>query len=68
MLADFKLQSLRLKSGMTYREIAEAGHLNRSTVADAFEGRRRPTLGSLRIICRVLGIELAEVIVVEQRR
>ena len=57
-----QLDRARVLAGLSERELARKSCVDRKTIADALCRRRRPTLGSIRAICRALGLTLADVI------
>ena len=52
----------RILRGWTRRDLAQQAHVDEGTLCDLFAGRRRPTFGTLRAICRVLELSLEEVV------
>lgn len=52
----------RILRGWTRRDLAQQAHVDEGTLCDLFAGRRRPTFGTLRAICRALEFSLADVI------
>jgi transcriptional regulator with XRE-family HTH domain len=52
----------RILRGWTRRHLAKAAHVDEGTLCDLFAGRRRPTFGTLRAICRALELSLADAI------
>jgi DNA-binding Xre family transcriptional regulator len=53
----------RILRGWTRRDLAQHAHVDEGTLCDLFVGRRRPTFGTLRAICRALELALENVIV-----
>ncbi len=58
----------RILSGWTRRDLAQQAHVDEGTLCDLFAGRRRPTFGTLRAICRALALSLEDVIAFEPAR
>ncbi|TMC48891.1 MAG: helix-turn-helix transcriptional regulator [Chloroflexi bacterium] len=56
----------RIVRGLTREQLAAAAGLDPKTVRDMLNGRRRPTLGTIGQVARVLGRPLAEVIVIAE--
>jgi len=52
----------RVLQGWTRRELARNSHVDEGALCDLFAGRRRPTFGTLRAICRSLDLSLDQVI------
>jgi DNA-binding Xre family transcriptional regulator len=52
----------RILRGWTRRDLARQAHVDEGTLCDFFTGRRRPTFGTLRALCRVLELPLGDVI------
>jgi transcriptional regulator with XRE-family HTH domain len=52
----------RILRGWTRRDLARQAHVDEGTLCDFFAGRRRPTFGTLRALCRVLELPLEDVI------
>lgn len=50
-------------AGLTYVRLAKLAKLDRDTVAATMEGRRRPTMGTVIQLCRVLELHPSDVIV-----
>jgi transcriptional regulator with XRE-family HTH domain len=48
--------------GWTRRDLAQQAHVDEGTLCDLFAGRRRPTFGTLRALCQVVGLSLVDVI------
>lgn len=48
----------RILRGWTRRDLARQAHVDEGTLCDLFAGRRRPTFGTLRAICRALELPL----------
>jgi len=58
----------RVLRGWTRRDLAQHAHVDEGTLCDLFAGRRRPTFGTLRTICRALELSLEEVITCNAQR
>lgn len=56
------IDSARILCGWTRRDLAREAHVDEGTLCDLFAGRRRPTFGTLRALCRALGLSLEVVI------
>lgn len=52
----------RILRGWTRRDLARQAHVDEGTLCDFFAGRRHPTFGTLRALCRVLDVGFDEVI------
>ena len=65
-LATSAVERQRILRGMTRDALARAAHVDPKTVRDALNGRRRPTLGTVTQLARVLDLELADVLHFEQ--
>jgi transcriptional regulator with XRE-family HTH domain len=52
----------RVLQGWTRRDLARQAHVDEGTLCDLFAGRRRPTFGTLRALCRALQLSLKDVI------
>ena len=52
----------RVLRGWTRRDLAQNAHIDEGTLCDLFAGRRRPTFGTLRAICKALEFSLEDVI------
>lgn len=52
----------RILRGWTRRDLARRAHVDEGTLCDLFAGRRRPTFGTLRALCRALELALEDVI------
>jgi DNA-binding Xre family transcriptional regulator len=52
----------RILRGWTRRDLARQAHVDEGTLCDLFAGRRRPTFGTLRALCRALELALEDVI------
>ena len=52
----------RILRGWTRRDLAQQANVDEGTLCDLFAGRRRPTFGTLRAICRSLELGLADAI------
>ncbi len=48
--------------GWTRRDLGRHAHVDEGTLCDLFASRRRPTFGTLRAICQVLGLSLDAII------
>jgi len=57
------LDRARVLRGWTRRDLARHAHVDEGTLCDLFAGRRRPTFGTLRALCQVLGLSLGDVFV-----
>ena len=55
----------RILSGMTREALAHAARVDPKTVRDALNGRRRPTLGTVRQLADAVGLTLADVLLFE---
>ena len=62
-----KLERARILRGWTQRRLALESNVDRGTVSGLVLGRRRPTLGTIQAVCRVLDVTLADVIVFVQQ-
>lgn len=61
--ADVKaIDRARILRGWTRRDLARVAHVDEGTLCDLFAGRRRPTFGTLRAICRALDLSFHDVI------
>lgn len=58
-----KVERARILHGWTQRRLAVESHVDRGTLSALVLGRRRPTLGTIQALCRVLDLTLADVIV-----
>ncbi|MFI5284206.1 MAG: helix-turn-helix domain-containing protein [Candidatus Dormibacterales bacterium] len=56
------IDRVRILRGWTRRDLAHEAHVDEGTLCDLFAGRRRPTFGTLRALCQVLGLSLEDVI------
>jgi Helix-turn-helix. len=56
------IERARILRGWTRRELANQAHVDEGTLCDLFAGRRRPVFGTLRALCRALGLALDQVI------
>jgi len=56
------IERARILLGWTRRDLARQAHVDEGTLCDLFAGRRRPTLGTLRALCKAIDLSLAEVI------
>lgn len=52
----------RILHGWTRRDLARHAHIDEGTLCDLFVGRRRPTFGTLRALCKALEVTLEDVI------
>jgi transcriptional regulator with XRE-family HTH domain len=52
----------RVLQGWTRRDLARTAHVDEGTLCDLFAGRRRPTFGTLRALCRALELPIGNVI------
>lgn len=52
----------RILRGWTRRDLGRNATVDEGTLCDLFAGRRRPTFGTLRAICQVLGLSMEVVI------
>lgn len=52
----------RILRGWTRRDLGRQAHVDEGTLSDLFAGRRRPTFGTVRAVCRVWGLSLEDVI------
>ena len=52
----------RVLRGWTRRDLARYAHVDEGTLCDLFAGRRRPSFGTLRTLCQVLGRPLEGVL------
>jgi transcriptional regulator with XRE-family HTH domain len=57
-----KLERARILRGWTQRRLAIESHVDRGTLSSLAFGRRRPTLGTIQAVCRVLDLSLRDVI------
>jgi transcriptional regulator with XRE-family HTH domain len=57
-----KLERARILRGWTQRRLAMESHVDRGTLSSLAQGRRRPTLGTIQAVCRVLELTLSDVI------
>lgn len=62
-----RIRELRLARGWTQRELANAAQTNRSTIGALESDKRVPNLTVLDRVAKVLGLSVAELIVVESR-
>ncbi len=58
-----KIDRARVLRGWTRRELGREAHIDEGTLCDLFAGRRRPTFGTLRALCRALDLALEDVLV-----
>ncbi|HXC77225.1 MAG TPA: helix-turn-helix transcriptional regulator [Candidatus Acidoferrum sp.] len=56
----------RILRGWTRRDLARHAHVDEGTLCDLFAGRRRPSFGTLRALCKALGISFEDVIAFAQ--
>ncbi len=56
------LDRARILRGWTRRDLGREARVDEGTLCDLFAGRRHPTFGTLRAICKALGFALEEVI------
>lgn len=52
----------RVLRGWTRRDLAQNAHVDEGTLCDLMVGRRRPSFGTLRAICKALDVTLEDVI------
>lgn len=52
----------RILRGWTRRDLAQRAHIDEGTLCDFFAGRRRPTFGTLRALCKTVELSLKDVI------
>jgi transcriptional regulator with XRE-family HTH domain len=55
----------RVLRGWTRRVLGQEAHVDEGTICDLFDGRRRPTFGTLRALCGALDLALENVLVFE---
>lgn len=65
-LATAVMERHRVLRGMTRDALARAAQVDPKTVRDALNGRRRPTLGTVTQLVRVLELTLGDVLVFDQ--
>jgi len=56
------LDRARILRGWTRRDLARQARLDEGTLCDLFAGRRHPTFGTLRALCRPLELSLDDLI------
>lgn len=59
------IERARILHGWTRRDLALHANVDEGTLCDLFARRRRPTFGTLRALCRALGLSLEAVIDLE---
>jgi transcriptional regulator with XRE-family HTH domain len=57
-----QIERARILKGWTRRQLGDASKVDRKTLNNMCNGRRRPQLGTLQAVCRALGLGLADVI------
>lgn len=55
----------RVRRGWTRRDLGREAKVDEGTLCDLFAGRRRPTFGTLRALCKALELSLQEVLCFE---
>jgi len=56
------LQRAQVLRGWTQRDLARAAVVDSDTVSDVYRARRRPTFRTILALCRVLDLEMNQVI------
>lgn len=56
------IERARILHGWTRRDLAQQAQVDEGTLRDLMAGRRRPTFGTLRAICKALGVALHDVV------
>lgn len=56
------LDRARILRGWTRRDLGREARVDEGTLCDLFGGRRRPTFGTLRAVCKAVGLSIEEVI------
>lgn len=57
-----QIERARVIANLTYEQLADVAHVDRATLSDMLNGRRRPTLGSVHAVIRALELDPAAVL------
>jgi hypothetical protein len=57
-----QVERARVVANMTYQQLAAAARVDRATLSDMLNGRRRSTLGSVHAVIRALNLDPAVVL------